>query len=236
MNADTLERVRFATPGAIATVASLPGALFLNLSAAQQETAIKVVIPLVALVFGVAYSALGLREWAWRREKNLYVVQQIRQNISSLIPADLNVTPGEGIRLVDEIWNELSGVFWAAVNDNADIEKQKSFFFNNGAFYTGAIDACQISLLFAVAYFAVWAWGWGAVHVLFSCACLAIAWVSYAVMRYRRKIHLKLSIQQLKDLSADHADSIGEKFRAIIMRWRNEERTRSQQSDLGRNL
>jgi hypothetical protein len=228
MKLETLQKIRFAFPIALSTFAAIPGVFFLNFSAPQQENALKWIIPLIAAVIGAAYSAMNLRGWHWNAEQNAFVGKQVRLAFLKMVPDLLSVTDEEKKELYQRsIWKKLSGVFWEAIDGDAELTVQKEFFYANGAYYTAAIDTYLILPFFALAYIAAFLMGFGFVHLLFASACIFISlFAKHVVVPIRRRHHLELSAEQLDSIEQRRRDFVQERFSAIITTWRQ-----SKQSD-----
>lgn len=219
---DTLSKWRILAPIAICSAATTPGIFFFPIPQSSRETVLHFALPVVAGLAGMLYAALGLRDWLWREEKNRWVGQQIRQEFLKMIPADLGVTPEERVRLdKEEIHNELTGMFWEAIDGYPELAAQKQFFYKNGFLYTSSIDAALILPLIAALYYGLFLLGFGRIHTFFATVCLLVAWVAcvLAIPSCRRR-HLRLSSEQLDLIRRRRREFVEGRFREIITQWR----------------
>jgi hypothetical protein len=222
MTHETLGKWRLWAPGFICTAAATPAVFFSPIQEANRGSVLQYLLPLVAGVVGVLYSALHLRDWLWKSENEAWVGQQIRQEFLKMIPSDLNVTPEERKRLEDkEIHKTLGGVFWESIDGYPELAAQKEFFYQNGFLYTSAIDAALILPFFAVVYYVAFFIGYGRIHSFFASVCLLVAWVAcYFVIPKCRRRHLALSSEQLDLIRRRRRDFVEQRFREIITEWR----------------
>ena len=221
MTLETLGKLRFFGPAAICSAAATPG-IYFSLPDTMRESFLHWLLPVVAGLIGLLYSAFHLRDWLWKEEKRQWVGKQIRQEFLKMIPPDLSVTPEERTRLEnEEIHKELGGVFWEAIDGYPELVAQKQFFYKNGFLYTGAIDIALILPFFAALYYAAFVFGLGWIHPFFATICLLVAWLacSFGVPRYRRR-HLQFSSEQLDLIRRRRRDFVEQRFREIVTEWR----------------
>jgi hypothetical protein len=165
---------------------------------------------------------LKLREPRWKRETDAYVGHQIKVGVLSLVPADLAVTATEMSQLAaSEVFNQLAGVFWEAVNRNEQLNSHKEHFYSNGVIYTTAMDVFLICGFFGFCYSLV-----GFILQNVNAAYIALGLIIISIMSralvipQTRRDHMALSKEQLALLRREEGDSISERFRDIILTWR----------------
>jgi hypothetical protein len=222
MKLESLQKVRFWFPISLCTSAAVPGVFFLNFSSAQQETALKWIIPVIAGGIGALYSAMNFRGPHWNAEQNAFVGRQIRVAFLEMLPSWLDVTQEEKKELYERrIWKRLSGVFWEALDGDADLAVQKEFFYSNGAYYSSIMDTYLILPFFGLAYMGAFFLGFGFVHLLFASGCVLVAWLAkYVILPIRRRHHLELSEEQLQSIRNRRLSFVQEKFTEMITEWR----------------
>lgn len=164
---------------------------------------------------------LGTRVWDW--EKESYVLEQIRDRVIALVPADLAVSDAERDRLRAEIINELTGVFWAAVERDERLKEHKELFYSNGIMYSGSIDVYLIFGFSGIVYFvaALILDDSGLAYGALVLIAVALASIGLVTPR-RRARHLKLSTQQLDEVQREQRGYVEQRFREIIGNWRRE--------------
>lgn len=217
MTLNALEFWRKAVPFIISFVCLVPW-----MALRAQSTAECALIGVLALAAGFLYMILGLREPMWQREKNRYVNAQIRDNLITLIPENVQVTAEERQQLANsQILGDLGGIFWSTIDQNELLRSHKQHFYSNGFAYTTALDGLLLCWFFAFFYVA----GWlilndprllicGAALAVVSALCL---WWGLPA---RRQHHLALSCEQLNLLREQQGDVIGDRFRKIVLGWR----------------
>lgn len=186
----------------------------------------------VGLTVAFFYVTLKLREPRWNREQEEHVRAQIRSSLIELIPEDLKVTAEEKKQLeTAEIYRTLSGVFWDTINQDELLRAQKEQFYSNGLEYSTAIDVFLLLRFFGICYLGasllfgdsvLFIWGTALVGV-----ALAARWI--AVPRARRQ-HLELSTEQLQLLKRQKGDYVSDRFREIVLEWRQTQRPTSTNS------
>ncbi len=180
-----------------------------------------VVYPL-AIAWAYLYHEIGVRNKFWRREIDSHIGQQIRATLLGLVPKDLEITSSEAKLLAEwELFKDLTGVFWEAVERDEQLRKLKDHFYSNGLRYTTAIDVSVITALAALVYFVfsyVTADGW---YLLSALLMFLISMLSTLVFVPRRRArHLRLSKEQLDLLRRTQKDFVIERIREIILNWR----------------
>ena len=228
MTLNGLQLLRKAIPFVITAVCILPW--FLIQTQHFGEAPIPPVVLLSgALIVSLLYVLLKVRDPYWNREMDQYVRAQIRESLVTLIPSDINVTPEERKQLANsEIYKELTGVFWEAVDQSEVLRAQKQHFYSNGLEYSTAIDVFLLFRFFAFCYaFASIATRDFSLFLV-SFVLIAIALIArwFAIPRARRQ-HLQLSAEQLDLLKREKGDFVADRFRQIVLGWR---RTRIFQS------
>lgn len=151
---------------------------------------------------------------------------QIRHNLIALIPEDLHVTPEEREQLNrSEILGELSGVFWATIDDNAVLRSHKEHFYSNGLAYSTAVDGFLLCTVFAICYAGAGVILQDARLFIGSAALLAIGLLCrLGGVPARRRHHLELSREQLNLLKRERGQEIADRFRQIVLDWREHQR------------
>jgi hypothetical protein len=222
MTLNDLQQWRKKVPYFIAAACVVPWFLLRSKSLADAATPIQVLVPTVALLIAFLYVNLKLREVMWKREKERYVAKQIRASLMKLIPNDLEVTSIEREQLAkSEIYRELTGVFWEAVDDSDLLRAHKEHFYSNGIEYTTAIDAFLMCGLFGFGYAAASLIFSDIVLAYVAAVLIAIALVCrfVGIPRARRR-HLDLSNEQLELLRRERGDFVVGRFREIVLGWR----------------
>jgi pimeloyl-ACP methyl ester carboxylesterase len=176
----------------------------------------------LAVAIASFYVLLKFREPRWKLEMDNYVGAQIRERLIALVPEDLNITPAEREQLASsEIYRELTGVFWEAVDQNAVLRAHKEHFYSNGIEYSTAIDIFLLCLFFCMCY----AIAWLVIRdtfLLYTAGCLiSIALIArwIAIPKARRR-HLSLSAEQLELLKREMGVFVADRFRQIVLGWR----------------
>ncbi len=153
-----------------------------------------------------------------------YVGVQIRNSLIGLVPQELAITADERERLANsEIYKQLTGVFWEAVDQDELLSKLKEHFYSNGIIYSTAIDVFLLFMAFGFCYVTGWlvlndiALLYPAGFLIF--VALIAKWI--AIPRARRR-HLELSAEQLDLLKRRKGDFVAERFRQIVSAWRTQ--------------
>ncbi len=170
------------------------------------------------------YVGLGIRNYLWKREMNAHVGNQIREALLQMIPADLGVTEEEKKALAErEVYKNLTGVFWEAVDNDEQLRSHKEHFYSNGITYSTSIDVFIIGLILGFAYIAA-ALIMGAMQLLLLGGwCIAIALLSRSIVTpMSRKRHLDLSAEQLELLRRRQSEFVSTRFRQIVRGWRSQ--------------
>jgi hypothetical protein len=181
-------------------------------------------IPALAFAATFFYVGADVRRWLWKREIDAHVGEQIRNALLKLVPDDLEMTEAEKKELLDrEIFRELTGVFWEAVDRDEVLRSHKEHFYSNGIVYSTSIDVVIIFALATIGYGVLYfvtrdiRWGiWGTVAILTALAS------GLFVTPSRRRRHLVLSTEQLDLLSRNQFQFVSERFREIIINWRKQ--------------
>jgi hypothetical protein len=181
------------------------------------------IVPVVALIVTYFYVGSDFRRTLWKKEINEHVGEQIRQTLLDMVPDDLAVTEGEKQELLQrEIFKELTGVFWEAVDRSEKLRSHKEHFYSNGIVYSTSIDVYLIcglaGLVYAVACVVTRKPALG--YVGASSIAIALASSIFVTPRKRER-HLALSAEQLELLRRDESDFVSNRFREIIVGWRN---------------
>jgi pimeloyl-ACP methyl ester carboxylesterase len=179
---------------------------------------------ILTLAFGTAflYVILKISGPRWENEMENYVRSQIRDNLITLIPEELNVTAAEREQLANsEILKVLTGIFWETIDQTEMLRSQKQHFYSNGFAYSTAVDGFVLCIIFGLCYVMAWliftdikllASAIGLIGVGLICRWLAIPRI--------RQGHLALSREQLALLKRERGDIVADRFRQIVLEWR----------------
>ncbi|HEX4168193.1 MAG TPA: hypothetical protein VHZ55_22220 [Bryobacteraceae bacterium] len=222
MTLNDLQQWRKKVPYFIAAACVVPWFLFRSKSLADAVMPIQVLVPTVAVLIAFLYVNLKLREPMWKREKQTYVGTQIRNSLMTLIPNDLEITPGEREQLAkSEIYKKLTGVFWQAVDESDLLRAHKEHFYSNGIEYTTTIDAFLMCGFFGFCYAIASLMLSDVVLACVAAVLIAIALVcKFVGIPRARRHHLDLSNEQLELLRRERGDFVVGRFRDIVLGWR----------------
>ena len=211
MTLSDLGKLRLTAPFVIAEACAVPYVIL--------ESGSTLAAGLIALVVAGIYVSFGLRNILWRRETDKYVGSQIRETLLALIPADLQVTDDEKATLSrEDIFKQLTGVFWEAIDRDTQLTAHKQHFYRNGFVYTTAIDTAILSLLGGVVYLGVSVWQQEAGVAAVGVGMVVVSALAYLVaLPSARQRHLSLSAEQLDLLRRNQRDFIEARFREIIL-------------------
>jgi len=178
--------------------------------------------PVVALLLSYFYINWKFRRNLWVEEKDTFVGDQIRKTLLEMVPDDLQITDDEKNRLSkEEIYRELTGVFWEAIDRSDRLRALKDHFYSNGIGYSTSLDVSIICWLAAVAYALASLPTRSAEFVWGSAVLMAISIASWLfVTPGRRARHLALSAEQLDLLRREQIEFVRTRFREIITAWR----------------
>ena len=224
MTKSDLEKWRFRAPYFIVSNAAIPLVIgFISDMDAQAKMIQLVVVP-VSLGIAFVYSMVRLRDSEWYRELNRHVAALIRSELLALIPAELQVTDDERRRLSEkEIWKKLTGVFWEAIDSDAELKEQKQHFYANGVFYTSAIDLYILLPPFSLLYSGLYLYRQEPLFIIWATVCVFVAVLSRALfVPSRRKRHLELSGEQLDLLKRKKREFVSDRYSEIVTDWRQE--------------
>ncbi|MDX2154835.1 MAG: hypothetical protein SFV54_29095 [Bryobacteraceae bacterium] len=222
MTLNDLQQWRKKVPYFIAAACILPSVLFRSRSIADAATPVQVLVPAVALLIAFLYVNLKLREPMWRREKETFVGRQIRNSLMALVPDDLAVTAAEREQLAkSEIYRDLTGVFWEAIEQSDLLRAHKEHFYSNGIEYTTTIDAFLMAGFFGFCYAVASLVLNDAVLRYVAAVLIVIALVcKFVGIPRARRHHLDLSKEQLELLRRERGDFVAARFRDIVLGWR----------------
>jgi hypothetical protein len=183
----------------------------------------KFLVPMLAVVLAFFYVGTNPGRSLWKKEMEAHVGRQIREALLDMIPSDLGVTQPEKEQLSQrEIYRDLTGVFWEAVDNNALLRAQKEHFYSNGILYSTSIDVYILSAIFALAYAVQYSLTSNVAFAWIAVVCAAVSLGSkFIVMPSRRERHLELSAEQLDLLRREQGDFVANRFRQIISSWRS---------------
>jgi Alpha/beta hydrolase family len=222
MTLSQLQLWRKAVPFFITFFCLLPWFLVRQDSFTQAQMPYTITVLAVGLVAPFLYVVLKLRDPRWKREMAEYVGAQIRNSLITLIPQDLQLSTTEREQLANsEIYKELTGVFWEAIDQSDVLRAQKEHFYSNGIEYSTAIDVFHLARFFGLCYLTA-SIIFGEVSLFLVGAFLAsVAMIArwFAIPRARRH-HLALSAEQLDLLRREKGDFVADRFRQIVAGWR----------------
>ncbi len=219
MTHSELEKWRKYVPVLIVGLCLLPWFLIRSKSLSEAKTANELIIPVLAVLAAFFYVGLNLRGPHWKREIDTHVGEQIRAALLDVVPRDLEVTEAERRELAErEVFRELTGVFWEAVDRNEVLRSHKEHFYSNGIVYSTSIDVFLICGFGGFCY-AVASVLTGDARLAYIGSCLiAIALASrFLVTPRARKRHLELSAQQLDLLRREEGEFVSNRYREIIV-------------------
>jgi hypothetical protein len=216
-----LDKWRKYVPFALFGLCIFPWFLFRSKSLAEAKLANELIVPILAMVAAFFYVGLDLRRPYWKREVEAHVGKQIREALLDMIPKDLAVTEGERQNLKGEVFRELTGVFWEAIDGSEALKSHKEHFYSNGIVYSTSLDVYLICS-FAGLIYAVMSLVSANVSLAYvSAALIIVALVSRVwITPRRRAIHMALSREQLDFLRREQSDFVCDRFREIVTSWR----------------
>jgi hypothetical protein len=224
MTKSDLEKWRFHVPFLVASAATIPIVALLFSNPDAEAKVIKIAVLPACWLAAYFYSAMKLRNRHWFQELNAHVAEQIRTELMKLVPIDLALTREEERELREkEIWKRLTGVFWEAVDSDAELIRHKEHFYANGILYTTAIDLYIILTCASVVYLSLYWYLQNVCFLMGASGCLVVAVLSRLLaLPSCRKRHLELSSEQLDLLKRKKKEFIRDRFRQIIVEWRVE--------------
>jgi hypothetical protein len=222
MTLSDLQQWRKRVPFVVLGLCALPWFLLTSNGLAEVDLPMKIIVPGLALVGTFFYVGLGAREARWKREIDTHVGAQIRTALLAMVPSDLEVTDNEKDELAkSEIYRELTGVFWEAIDRNQVLKSHKEHFYSNGIEYSTTIDVFLIcgpaGFCYAAASLVL-----ADTNLAFVAAILlAIALASRLLaLPHVRQRHISLSAEQLDLLRREESDFVSNRFRDIVVGWR----------------
>jgi hypothetical protein len=224
MTLGELQSWRKRVPWFIFSLCVLPWFFISSKSLADAELYSKTLVPIAALLGAYFYTGSDFRRSLWKREKDAHVGKQIQDALLSMVPKDLAITERETQDLLQkEIFRELTGVFWEAVDRSDRLREHKEHFYSNGIVYSTSIDVFLIGGLAGFVY-AVAFWVTRKIDLAYVAAFfIAVALASrILVTPRRRKRHLVLSAEQLDLLRREQSEFVSSRFREIIVGWRRD--------------
>lgn len=182
----------------------------------------ELVLPVIAVIAGFFYVGLDISRSRWKSEQEAHVGKQIREALIDMVPKDLGVTESEKKALAErEVFRDLTGVFWEAVDGNQSLRSLKEHFFSNGIVYSISIDVYLICGFFAFLYAVASLLTRRPEFAYVAILCVSVALLSrFWVTPTKRKRHLELSAEQLELLRREQSDFVSRRFRDIIIGWR----------------
>jgi Flp pilus assembly protein TadB len=182
----------------------------------------ELLLPIVAVIAGFFYVGLDVSRSRWKSEQEAHVGKQIREALIDMVPKDLGVTESEKKALAErEVFRDLTGVFWEAVDKNESLRSLKEHFFSNGIVYSVSIDVYIICSFFAFLYAVASLLTRRPEYAYVAVLCVIVALLSrFWVTPTKRKRHLELSAEQLELLRREQSDFVSKRFREIVIGWR----------------
>src|ERR1700678_4009358 len=190
----------------------------------KTELYVQTAAPILATIATFFYVGTDFRDRQWSTEVDRYVGEQIRQTLLNMVPEDLAITEAEKKELVKaQIFRNLTGVFWEAVDGNDKSKSLKEHFYSNGAVYSTSIDVFIICGFSGLVFFVASIVTRDSYFALAGLALTVIAVLSkWLVLPRRRENHLSLSREQLELLDNEGRAFIEGRFREIVGEWRHE--------------
>jgi hypothetical protein len=222
MTLSELETWRKRVPWFIFSLCVLPWFFINSQNFAEAKLYSETLVPIAALVATYFYTGSDFRRSMWKREIDEHVGKQIRDALLSMVPKDLAIIESEKQDLLQkEIFRELTGVFWEAVDRSDRLRAHKEHFYSNGIVYSTSIDVFLIGgfagFVYAVASLVTRKIDLAYVAALF----ITIALASRILVTPRRRArHLALSAEQLELLGREQSEFVSSRFREIIVGWR----------------
>lgn len=223
MTLSDLKKYRLAAPHFVAFVGLIPCFSLSSFSKRMAGLETTLLLTVSAALVAVLYAATRLGKRAWNKEIAEHIGPQIRRRLLALIPQDLAVSEEERLVLSSrDVFKKLTGVFWEAIDADAQLAKHKEHFYSNGLLYSGAIDAAYVMTLLSAGYLVSYWWTDRFAWYLSACACIALASLSqWRLLPYYREEHKKLSREQLDLLELNQRAFVQDRFRAIVTRRRS---------------
>lgn len=219
-----LRKWRHNAPGYIASVATIPLAWHLGLFVLEPRALLNILVAAFGWLVSHYYGALKLRNGLWIEEQNNHVGEQIRREILSMIPADLEVTAEEREHLSKNwVIKKIYGIFWEAVDSHPQLKDHKESFYEIGKYYSTAFDVFII--WGSAGYFYLFGLYFGNdwFYLYVSLAFLTAATVSwYYIIPNLRKQMLELSMEQLGQIKRLQRDFVSKAFRDAVKDMRSE--------------
>jgi hypothetical protein len=223
MTLSDLNKYRKYIPFALFSLCILPWFAVRSKTTADVKAACDVIIPALAFIAAFVYVGGDLGKARWKAEKEAYVGKQIREKLLAMIPADLAVTRDEARALEGEVFKELSGVFWEAIEGSEILKSQKEHFYSNGIVYSTSIDVFVICSFSGFVYAVIAVISKNVVFAYVAFGLVALALISkWFVTPVKRARHLALSQEQLELLERERGDFVSTRFREIVTNWRKE--------------
>jgi hypothetical protein len=224
MTLSDLNAWRKRVPWFIFALCILPWFWIKSKSLGETKLYSETIVPVAAVVATYFYVGSDFRRSLWKREIDAHVGKQIRQALLDMVPPDLAVTERERQDLLQrEVFRELTGVFWEAIDRSELLRSHKEYFYSNGIVYSTSIDVFVIcglaGFVYGVAFLIM-----GKPDLAYvSALSVAIALASRAFVTPRtRARHLALSAEQLDLLRREQSGFVSNRFREIIAGWRRQ--------------
>jgi hypothetical protein len=221
MTHSDLDKSRKYVPLVIFGLRILPWFIVRSKNLTDVKLANELIVPALALV--AAYFCVGsdLRRSRWKAEIDAHVGRQIRDGILSLVPKDLAVSAAERHELQGQVFKELTGVFWEAIDASDVLRSHKEHFYSNGIVYSTSIDVYLICGFAGFIYAGISLLGREVRFAYVAAILIVLALASRALITPRRRaIHMELSREQLDLLVREKGDFVANRFREIVAKWR----------------
>jgi hypothetical protein len=222
MTLSDVDTWRKRVPWFIVVICLLPWFLIKSRSLDETRFYSEIIVPAIALIVTYFYVGSDFRTSEWKKEIEDHVGNQIRQALVAMVPQALAVTESETRELLKkEIFKELTGVFWEAIDRSEKLRALKEHFYSNGIVYSTSIDVFLICGLAGLVYAVAALMTRNPDLAYVGAFSIAIALASRILVTPRkRERHLALSAEQLELLIREQPDFVSNRFREIILGWR----------------
>jgi hypothetical protein len=214
-----LDRFRSRAPFVITVTCCLP-AIFIGVPRLSDVQLINgLLAPAIAIIIAALYVGLDIRNPLWLYETSSIIGPQIKTALLQLLPEELHVSEQEKLVLArDDLFKQLTGVFWEAVDRDDQLKAHKPHFYKNGAKYTTSIDVFILCALSGILYLAAYL-----VTQQLACLLVGLFLVLLAIISRTlalpgfRSRHLRLSEEQLDLLRRNQKKFVQSRFKEIVL-------------------
>ncbi len=222
MDQKELKRNRFLAPGIVAAIGMIPIGLHFGWHKIDEKFVYTVAIPVFCLVVSFVYRAIDARNLLWHREVRLNMAPRIQDSILSLAPRHLGMTDEEIEHVRKLIQQRTEGIFWGAVDGDPMLLARKPFFYENGFYYTTAIDVVVISTaytLICAVLLALPGEGW-------YFWALAVGYLSISALAFCyflntfREAHIQLIEEQSAGIAERRSAFVRERIEDVVRKYR----------------